>query len=105
MHPLVTRIFCALLIGLSCATQLFADQAPVPTGTVRAAFWNIRWFPGGRPNAYRGEQIKQTNAVHSDIVKLNADVIGFEEVRDWDNAALAVKPLPGFKVDVCSNFP
>ncbi|MGI8438158.1 MAG: endonuclease/exonuclease/phosphatase family protein, partial [Chthoniobacterales bacterium] len=30
---------------------------------------------------------------------------GFEEVRDWKSAALAVQPLAGFKVDVCSNFP
>lgn len=72
---------------------------------MRAAFWNVKWFPGGRPNAYRGEQVKQIRSVHVDIVKLNADVIGFEEVRDWESAALAVKPLPGFKVDVCSTFP
>lgn len=78
----------------------------VSGGTLlRAAFWNIRWFPGGRPNAYRGEEIKQTRAVHQDILRLAADVIGFEEVRDWQSAALAVQPLPGFKVDICSNFP
>ena len=83
------------------------DGAQAPSGRTAftTAFWNIKWFPGGRPNAYKGEQIKQTRAVHADIVKLNADVIGFEEVRDWENAALAVKPLPGFKVDVCSTFP
>lgn len=28
-----------------------------------------------------------------------------EEVRDANNAAIAVQPLAGFKVDVCSNFP
>lgn len=32
-------------------------------------------------------------------------MIGFEEVRDWESAALAIQPLAGFKVDVCSNFP
>lgn len=72
---------------------------------LRVAFWNIKWFPGGRPNAYRGEEVRQTKAVHADITKLAADVIGVEEVRDWDSIALAVQPLPGFKVDVCSNFP
>lgn len=65
----------------------------------------MKWFPGGRPNAYKGEEIRQTRAVHADISKLGADVIGFEEVRDWNSAALAVQPLPGFKVDVCSTFP
>ncbi len=72
---------------------------------IRAAFWNIRWFPGGRPNAYRTEETRQIDSVHQDITKLEADVVGFEEVRNWDAAALAVKPLPGFKVDVCANFP
>lgn len=28
-----------------------------------------------------------------------------EEVRDFAHAAVAVQPLAGFKVDVCSNFP
>ena len=37
--------------------------------------------------------------------KLTADVIGLEEVRDLEHASLAVQPLSGFKVDVCSNFP
>jgi endonuclease/exonuclease/phosphatase family metal-dependent hydrolase len=37
--------------------------------------------------------------------KIDADIIGMEEVRDWASAALAVKPLAGFKVDVCANFP
>jgi endonuclease/exonuclease/phosphatase (EEP) superfamily protein YafD len=81
-------------------------RAAQPTDSMlRAAFWNIRWFPGGRPNAYKGEEIKQIRAVHQDIPALNADIIGFEEVRDWPSAALAVQALPGFKVDVCSNFP
>lgn len=71
---------------------------------MRVAFWNIKWFPGGRPNAYRGEEVRQTKAVHADIAKLAADVIGMGEIRDWESTALAVQPLPGFKVDVCSNF-
>jgi endonuclease/exonuclease/phosphatase (EEP) superfamily protein YafD len=110
----LTRVLLVFLVGT--AATLVAQTSPWPFaprdaapsnsgGSIAVAFWNIRWFPGGRPNAYRGEQIKQTRAVHADIVKLNADVIGFEEVRDWENAALAIQPLAGFKVDVCSNFP
>jgi endonuclease/exonuclease/phosphatase (EEP) superfamily protein YafD len=82
-----------------------ASKTEVAGASVNVAFWNIKWFPGGRPNAYKGEEARQIRAVHEDITKLNADVIGFEEVRDWDGAALAVKPLSGFKVDVCSTFP
>ena len=106
------------LVSFFCAATLLAQSSPWPfpprssapatnaAGSVlRVAFWNIKWFPGGRPNAYKGEEVRQTTAVHLDIPKLAADVIGFEEVRDWASAALAVVPLPGFKVDVCSNFP
>ncbi|HEV3410413.1 MAG TPA: endonuclease/exonuclease/phosphatase family protein [Chthoniobacterales bacterium] len=93
--------FLRVLLFLLCASAM----SPAHAETVRVAFWNVEWFPGGRPNAYRGEQINQIRAVHADIVKLDAHIIGLEEVRDWDNAGLAVKPLPGFKVDVISNFP
>ena len=113
------RILCAGLACLTSATFILGQTSPWPfpsrsatpaqasgTGTpLRVAFWNIRWFPGGRPNAYRGEEVKQTRSVHRDITKLDADVIGFEEVRDWDAAGVAVQPLPDFKVDVCSTFP
>ena len=82
-----------------------ANAQPAEHSSVSVAFWNIKWFPGGRPNAYKGEEVRQVRAVHNDVTKLGADIIGFEEVRDWDGAALAVKPLPGYKVDVCSHFP
>ena len=98
-----------LLLGLLVAAGSAPGQGSsqtAPAGhSITAAFWNIAWFPGKRPNAYPAEQTRQTKAVHEDITRLNADVIGLEEMRDFDSAALAVQPLPGFKVDVCSNFP
>ncbi len=116
MHRL-PPVFAVGLVSLILAAALLAQSSPWPFPTrsaaptsaasapaLRVAFWNVKWFPGGRPNAYRGEEVRQTKAVHADIAKLAADVIGFEEVRDWDSVALAVQPLPGFKVDVCSNF-
>lgn len=96
----------AFVFLLACPVVGPAQTAPPGNpAALRVAFWNVEWFPGGRPNAYRGEEIRQIRSVHADIAKLNADVIGFAEVRDWDNAGLAVQPLPGFKVDVVSNFP
>lgn len=111
--------FVACLLPLLAATTLLAQTSAWPFPSRRdapplaaaggplitAAFWNIRWFPGGRPNAYQSEENRQIRSVHQDIAKLNADIIGFEEVRDLQSAQLAVKPLPDFKVDVCSNFP
>ncbi|MBA3882902.1 MAG: endonuclease/exonuclease/phosphatase family protein [Chthoniobacterales bacterium] len=105
-----TSVAAALLIFAAALTS--AEELKQGSGSpneradsIRAAFWNIRWFPGGRPNASKREEDRQIRSVHSEITKLNADVIGFEEVRDWESAAVAVKPMSGFKVDVCSNFP
>lgn len=108
MHSRRYSLLCSCLLLCPGFLSLNSQSGPLPSPpspSVNVAFWNIRWFPGGRPNAYRGEEIRQTRAVHADIPRLAADVIGMQEVRDWDSAALAVKPLPGFKVDVCSNFP
>ncbi|MBA2431161.1 MAG: endonuclease/exonuclease/phosphatase family protein, partial [Chthoniobacterales bacterium] len=82
----------------SCAVATAAEP-------LRAAFWNIQWFPGARPNPSEAEETRQIDAVHRDITRLNADVIGFSEMRDWNAVELALKPLPGFKVDVCSTYP
>ncbi len=104
----------ALLVAsgpVSATNARAAELSPTPlAGSLRGnaltvAFWNIQWFPGRRPNASQREAVNQVEAVHRDIVELKADVIGMEEVRDFHRAELAVKPLPGFKVDVCSNFP
>jgi endonuclease/exonuclease/phosphatase (EEP) superfamily protein YafD len=108
------RLFlCCVLAGAITPLNLHAQSAPAAPDTksaqtadsLRAAFWNVKWFPGGRPNASKGEQTRQIRAVHADMERMDADVIGLEEMRDFDGAALAVQPLPGFKVDVCSNFP
>ena len=93
----------AWLVALLIFTFTAAES--VAQTQVKAAFWNIAWFPGIRPNAYKGEQVRQTKSVHEDMRRLDADVIGLEEMRDFESASLAVQPLPGFKVDVCSNFP
>ena len=110
MHSL--RLLFLVLSGVALLPigNLLAQSSSPPAtlsaeASVRAAFWNIRWFPGGRPNAYKGEQVRQIRSVHRDVKELNADVIGLEEVRDFQGASLAVEPLAGFKVDVCSNFP
>jgi endonuclease/exonuclease/phosphatase family metal-dependent hydrolase len=100
------RFLCFLpIFALSC-TSLFAQPPPSPTPVVlTATFWNVQWFPGRRPNASRSEENRQIRAVHDDLTRLTSDLIVLEEVRDSEHAALAVKPLNGFKVDVCSNFP
>jgi endonuclease/exonuclease/phosphatase (EEP) superfamily protein YafD len=87
----------------------FKSSAALPgvsaSGGLTVAFWNIQWFPGSHPEPDKDSELRQTTSVHSEISRINADIIGMEEVRNWEGAALAVRPLKGMKVDVCANFP
>ena len=105
MNPRLA-LACYFLVAGSLLAQPASPAQPSPSPpTITATFWNVQWFPGRRPNASRAEENRQVRAVHDDLAQINSDIIAFEEVRDYDHAALAVKPLAGFKVDVCSNFP
>ena len=103
----------AFLLGLAFFTQSPLAESPSPAPihpidspeTITAAFWNVQWFPGRRPNATRAEEKRQVREVQRDIGQLSPDILAFEEVRDEEAARLAVEPLAGFKVDVCSTFP
>jgi endonuclease/exonuclease/phosphatase family metal-dependent hydrolase len=109
MPPKLLRLLSLALF----AGALYAEPSPSPSAppssptTITATFWNIQWFPGRRPNASRSEENRQIREVHHDLAQLapTPDVIGLEEVRDFQHASIAVRPLDGFKVDVCSNFP
>jgi endonuclease/exonuclease/phosphatase family metal-dependent hydrolase len=99
------RILSVFLAAVFFAPSLSA-QSPAPSAPqITVTFWNVQWFPGRRPNASHAEENRQIKAVHTDLSQLNSDIVALEEVRDWNYAALAVKPLAGFKVDVCSTFP
>lgn len=93
--------FLILIVALLSAVP----SPAAPPLTVRCAFWNIQWFPGRHPNASAPEEKRQIGAVQRDLASAQLDILGMEEVRDFHNAGLAVAALPGFKVDVCSNFP
>jgi len=92
-----------LIVNGGVAAENPESSASSPT--VRVAFWNIQWFPGRHPNASTVAEQQQITAVQRDMRTIDADVIGIEEARDFSKASLAVASLPGFKVDVCSNFP
>ncbi len=109
IHRRRTFVFLCVILPLLTSAAIVGPPATAGEAADRSftvGFWNIEWFPGTRPNAYKTDETRQIASVHSDIEKLaGADVLGFEEVRDWASAQLAVQPLPGFKVDVCSTFP
>ena len=107
MPPRLLLALCALILftaAIFAQTTPPSQSAPSPT-QLAVTFWNIQWFPGRRPNASRAEENRQVRAVHADLALLNSDIIALEEVRDYNHAAIAVQPLPEFKVDVCSTFP
>lgn len=98
LSPLFAAALFISSLGAQSEDSSAADQ-------ITATFWNVQWFPGRRPNASHAEENRQIKAVHADLSLFNSDIIALEEVRDWNYAALAVEPLAGFKVDVCSTFP
>lgn len=95
----VVALFIATFLNLPLPAQV------PPSSQITVTFWNVQWFPGRRPNASRTEENRQARAVHADLARLNSDILALEEVRDYEHASLAVKPLLGFKVDACSSFP
>ncbi|HJT79925.1 MAG TPA: endonuclease/exonuclease/phosphatase family protein [Chthoniobacterales bacterium] len=115
--PAIRGLAFALIISALGAGIAISATSPWPfksnaappqlsvSGGLTVAFWNIQWFPGTRVEPDKDSERRQTASVHADISRLNADIIGMEEVRNWEAAALAVQPLQGMKVDVCANFP
>lgn len=91
------RLFLLLLLGFCPVLPTGAQDQ----GLVKVAFWNVQWFPGGRPNATQSEQMKQSEAVLRTISGLAPDILGLMEIRDLQAAEGIV---PGMKVDVCSRF-
>lgn len=111
-HVIFVAFSTLLAVGLFAQTSPWpfpprsgSTSATSPTRSVTVAFWNIQWFPGGHPNPTSADEIRQTNMVHADIARLNPDVLGMEEIRNFAKAGVAVQPLREFKVDVCANFP
>jgi len=100
----MNRLFCWLLCA-SLTSGAFAQTADVPAKTIKVVFWNIQWFPGRGPNPTSGQEARQIASVHRDLTKVDTDLIGMEEVRDFANAGVAIQPLRDFKVDVCASFP
>jgi len=103
----VRKISC-LLVLIVLGTGLYLGSVSAGDNAMpqmRAAFWNIQWFPGRHPNASARDEQTQIESVQRDIAVIKPDILGMEEVRDFANATRAVSPLRGFKIDVISNFP
>ncbi|MDQ2867575.1 MAG: endonuclease/exonuclease/phosphatase family protein [Verrucomicrobiota bacterium] len=94
-----------ILFSLIASALITSAQNASSHDRIRVAFWNIQWFPGRHPDAAPSAERAQINSVLADFHQIDADVVGLEEVRDFDKAGVAVSPLANFKVDVCADFP
>lgn len=92
------------LAAVCCTGALLAQDAAGPS-KLKLVFWNVEWFPGGRPEATNVEAAAQIPGVVAAIRKLNPDVLGLEEVMNWNAATIAILGLPDLSVQVCSDFP
>ncbi|MEM1295202.1 MAG: endonuclease/exonuclease/phosphatase family protein [Verrucomicrobiota bacterium] len=66
--------------------------------------WNLEWFPGRDPAPDFAHEAIQISLVHEELEKLSPDILLLQEIRDQENAELAVRILPGMKVQVVSQF-
>jgi hypothetical protein len=55
----------------------------VSAETVTIATWNLNWVPGGNPTSSESERIIQMSAAKDALIELRADILCFQEVRDW----------------------
>jgi len=97
MHFQRPHPFLSCAIGLLLSSVLHAEP-------IKAVAWNIEWYPGGRPNASKGEQHKQYKGVSEQLVKMNPDIFLAQEVTDAKAFEKLASSIPGMKVDVFSNF-
>tara|TARA_R110002096_G_scaffold273422_6_gene467252 strand:- start:2419 stop:3273 length:855 start_codon:yes stop_codon:yes gene_type:complete len=67
--------------------------------------WNLEWFPGRNPAPDFAHEAIQISQVHEELEQLAPDILLLQEVRDAESAELAVRILPGMKVQVVSDFP
>ncbi len=78
--------------------------APHPHGGLNVTFWNLQWFPGHRPGAGVRAQTHHVALVLPIVQRLAPDVLGLEECGDSPAAERLTDGLPGFHVDVCTEF-
>ena len=97
----ILRLFLAALL---CAGALQAQEPASAPKPLKVVFWNLEWFPGSRPNATVPEAVSQISQTIPAMARLDADIIGMEEVLNWDAAAIALAKAPGTNVQVASEF-
>ena len=94
LRRLTVAVLCALLALLQHASG----------EVVRIATWNLKWFPGGKPNSSQVERLVHVSAARDALIDIRPDILCLQEVRDWDSVAELVSILPSFQTLVVSRF-
>ena len=93
LRRLTLAIFGVLLLLQSVRAEI-----------VSIVTWNLEWFPGGKPTSSEAERLVHMSAAKEALLDLRADILCFQEVRDWDSVAELVSILPNFQTLVVSRF-
>lgn len=92
-----------LAVGFLLISSLCWSSAE-ESKNVRLVFWNLEWFPGGRPEATTTEVVEQITKVVPALKDLNPDVVGYVEVLGPKAIDIALAKTPGVVSQVCSEF-
>lgn len=93
LHILSSILFLLLGSALSAAP-------PVETMT-----WNIKWFPGGHPEASETEKSHHLKAAQKILESSNPDIFLAQEINDEKAIKHLIKNVPGMKLHVITTFP
>ena len=93
------RFFTILVVLFGIIPCPAFSAEPLKTMT-----WNLQWFPGGRPEASKAEQIRQMNGAKAILVEQSPDIFLAQELTNPKAFSNLVANIPGMKVHVFSNF-
>ncbi len=89
----------AVLVLWILLAALRAENAPL-----RIVTWNLQWFPGKSPGAGKDAAVLHIEEVQKSLLRINPDIIVFQEVAAEAPLVEAISVLKGFRVSIVSRF-
>lgn len=90
--------------AILAAALSFLLSLAIHAEPIKAATWNLEWFPGGRPNASRTEMRTQTKAIAKVLETLSPQIFLAQELTDQKAFEKLISSVPGMKLDTFSRF-
>ena len=89
---------------ISLLLLLLASVSDAVATPIRIISWNVEWFPGRYPDATPRQKRQHIDEVKMTLRRLKPDVLVLVEVRDPESVRKAISVLPGFHLNVISDF-